>query len=80
MISEIVATYIYDKDIEYRVYACYDSLEDYDESKISFYDVYERRDNGDETSWICVNEGEPYYYIAPTWDDIYKHYYRPSYI
>ena len=71
--TEQVATYIYDRTVPYGIYnvfACYDSMKDYDERKVDFYDVY-------EDSGLCVNEGEPYY-TMPSWDDVYQHYYLPS--
>lgn len=71
--TEQVASYIYDKTVSYgtyNVFACYDSLEDYDNRKVSFYDVY-------DDSGLCVNEGEPFYDF-PSWDEVYIDYYLPS--
>jgi hypothetical protein len=71
--NELVATYIYDPNVEYgsyNVYACYANLQDYDERKVEFYDVY-------ESNGVCVNEGEPFYEM-PSWKDIYEYYWLPS--
>lgn len=72
-ITEQVASYIYDKDVSYgayNVFACYDSINDYDNRKADFYDVY-------DNSGVCVNEGNPFYEL-PSWKEIYYHYYLPS--
>ena len=71
--TEQVASYIYDKSVPYGIYnvfACYNSIEDYDNRKVDFYDVY-------DDSGLCVNEGEPFYEF-PSWQDIYNYYYLPS--
>ena len=71
--NELVATYVYDKSVAYGaydIYACYDSMRDYDNRNVSFYDVYDH--NG-----LCVNEGDPFYEM-PTWKDIYEYYWLPS--
>lgn len=71
--SEQVASYIYDNTVPYGIYnvfACYDSMDDYDKRKVSFYDVY-------DNSGVCVNEGEPVYEF-PSWQNIYDYYYLPS--
>ena len=71
--NELVATYVYDPGVNYgsyRVYACYDSLEDYDNRKVDFYDVY-------DINGICVNEGEPFYNF-PSWNEIYEYYWLPT--
>jgi len=71
--AEQVASYIYDNAVPYGIYnifACYDNMEDYDNRKVSFYDVY-------DSSGLCVNEGEPFYDF-PSWDDIYTDYWLPS--
>lgn len=71
--TENVASYIYEPNVDYGIYnvfACYDSMEDYDKRKVSFYDVY-------DNSGVCVNEGEPFYEF-PSWQDIYDYYYLPS--
>ena len=71
--TEQVASYIYDKNISYGIYnvfACYNSLEDYDNRKVDFYDIY-------DNSGLCANEGEPFYEF-PSWDEIYIDYYLPS--
>lgn len=71
--TEQVATYIYDKNVPfgtYNIFACYDSMEDYDNRKVSFYDIYEE-------SGLCVNEGDPHYYF-PTWDEVYRIYWLPT--
>lgn len=68
--NEHVATYYYDMRVShgvYDIYACYDSMEDYDKRKVSFYDVYDK-------DGVCVNEGDPYYSF-PTWESIYRNYY-----
>ena len=70
--NELVATYIYDNTVtygSYNVYACYDSITDYDNRKVAFYDVY--------NSGFCVNEGEPFYEM-PSWQDIYDYHWLPS--
>jgi hypothetical protein len=71
--TEQVASYIYDHNISfgtYNIFACYDSLEDYDERKVSFYDIYEK-------DGFCVNEGDPHY-TFPSWQEIYELYWLPS--
>lgn len=71
--NELVATYIFDPNVKYGVYeviACYDSMDDYDKRKVSFYDVYDK-------SGLCVNEGDPFYDM-PSWKDIYEFYWIPS--
>jgi hypothetical protein len=55
-------------DAQYSVYACYDSEEDMDNRKVSFWDVY-----NDKTGQ-CINEGDPYYEF-PTWYNIFEDYY-----
>lgn len=68
--NEHIATYIYDEDKSYGVYdiyACYDSMRDYDNRNVSFYDIYDK--NG-----VCVNEGDPFYQF-PTWEEIFDTYY-----
>jgi hypothetical protein len=67
--NERVAIYIMD-DVEYSVYACYDSLEDMDRRNVDFYDVY-----NDKTG-ECLNEGNPLY-TMPTWNEIFHTYYSP---
>ena len=67
--NERIAIYIMD-DVEYSIYACYDSWEDMDNRKVSFYDVY-----NDKTG-ECVNEGNPFYSM-PTWNVIFHTYYSP---
>lgn len=70
---EQVASYIYDKTVSYgtyNIFACYDSMQDYDNRKVSFYDVYES--NGQ-----CVNEGEPFFEM-PSWQLIYELYHLPT--
>jgi hypothetical protein len=68
--NERVAIYIID-DIQYSVYACYDSLRDMDNRKVAFYDVYNDR------TGICVNECDPFYEF-PTWQDIFDNYYSTT--
>jgi hypothetical protein len=73
--TESVASYIYEPNVDYGIYnvfACYDSVEDYDKRNVSFYDIY-------DNSGLCVNEGEPFYEF-PTWKQIYEFYYLPSII
>lgn len=67
--NERIATYIMD-DTEYSVFACYDSSEDMDHRKVSFYDVYNDK-TGD-----CLNEGDPWY-VIPTWSQVFYKYYSP---
>ena len=71
--TEQVASYIYDKTIPYGIYnvfACYNSIQDYDNRNVSFYDIYDE-------SGLCVNEGEPFYDF-PSWQEIFDNYYMPS--
>ena len=73
IMNEQVASYIYDKTVsygKYNIFACYDSLEDYDNRNVSFYDVY-------DDSGLCVNEGEPFWSM-PSWNLIYEAYYLPT--
>lgn len=73
LMTEQVASYIFERDCPYGIYnvfACYDNMDDYDNRKVSFYDVYEQ--NG-----ICVNEGDPFYDF-PSWQEIYDYYWLPS--
>lgn len=72
-ITEQVASYIYDPSVPYgtyNVFACYESLEDYDNRNVDYYDLYDK-------SGLCVNDGDPFYDV-PSWDQVYKHYYLPS--
>lgn len=68
--NERVATYIMD-DIQYGIYACYETLRDMDKRKVDFYDVY-----NDKTG-ECVNEGDPFY-TFPTWKEVFDNYYSPA--
>lgn len=71
--TEHIASFIYDPSVPYgtyNVYACYDSMEDYDNRKVAFYDLY-------DNSGLCVNEGDPLY-ECPSWQDVYDWYYLPS--
>lgn len=71
--TEKVASYIYDSSVPYGIYnvfACYNNLEDYDNRKVDFYDIY-------DDSGLCVNEGEPFFDF-PSWNLIYELYYLPS--
>ena len=71
--NETVAVYTYEPTVEYGVYtvvACYDSMKDYDDRKVAFYDIYDQ-------SGLCVNEGDPFYEF-PSWQQIYEFYYLPS--
>lgn len=56
---ELVAEYRYSDDCLIRVYACYDTVADFDKRRVSFYDVYDRHG-------VCMNEGDPFYSF-PTW-------------
>ena len=67
--NERVAIYIMD-DIQYSVYACYETLRDMDNRNVDFYDVY-----NDKTG-MCVNEGDPFY-MFPTWQQVFDNYYNP---
>jgi hypothetical protein len=72
-ITEQVASYIYDPSVPYgtyNVFACYESLEDYDNRNVDYYDLYDK-------SGLCVNKGDPFYDL-PTWKEVYEHYYLPS--
>ena len=64
---EQVATYYYSPEVSFNIFACYDSLESYDNRKVDFYDVYTKAGE-------CINEGDPYLEF-PSWDDIYNNYY-----
>jgi hypothetical protein len=67
--NELVAKYVYDSSVDYgfyRVFACYDSMTDYDNRKVDFYDIYDSLGN-------CVNEGEPFY-TFPSWQEVYEYY------
>jgi len=71
--NEFVAQYVYDQSISfgyYNVYACYDSMEDFDKRNVSFYDVYDSEGN-------CMNEGDPFYSF-PSWNEIYDFYWLPN--
>lgn len=71
--TEQVASYIYNKNVDYGIYnifAYYDSIEDFDNRKVSFYDIY-------DDSGLCVNEGEPFFDM-PSWTLVYELYYLPS--
>lgn len=71
--TESVASYIYEPNMDYGIYnvfACYDSMEDYDKRNVAFYDIY-------DNSGLCVNEGEPFYEF-PSWKDVYEYYYLPT--
>ena len=71
--NELVAKYIYDQSIifgYYNVYACYDSMEDFDKREVAFYDVHDSEGN-------CMNEGDPFYSF-PTWNEIYEIYFLPT--
>lgn len=73
--TEQVSSYIYDKAVSYGIYnvfACYNSIKDYDNRKVDFYDVY-------DNDGLCVNEGEPFFDM-PSWNLIYELYYLPSII
>lgn len=67
-VNERVAIYVMD-DVEFSVYACYDSWADMDSRHVSFYDVY-----NDKTG-SCVNEGDPFYEF-PTWQEVFDNYYQ----
>ena len=67
--NERVAIYIMD-DIEYSVFACYETLRDMDNRNVDFYDVY-----NDKTG-ACVNEGDPFY-TFPSWQQVFDNYYNP---
>ena len=44
-ITEQVASYIYDPSVPYgtyNVFACYESLEDYDNRNVDYYDLYDK--------------------------------------
>jgi len=71
--NELVAKYVYDQSISfgyYNVYACYDSVEDFDKRNVVFYDVYDSEGNS-------MNEGDPFYSF-PSWDEIYDIYWLPT--
>jgi hypothetical protein len=61
--NERVAIYIMD-DVEFSVYACYDSMYDMDCRYVSFYDVYN-------------DEGDPFYDF-PTWQEVFDNYYQKA--
>jgi hypothetical protein len=71
--NELAAKYIYDPFVSfgyYNIYACYDSVEDFDKRNVAFYDVYDGEGN-------CVNEGDPFYSF-PSWNEIYDVYWLPT--
>lgn len=68
--NERVAIYIMD-DIQYSVYACYETLRDMDNRNVDFYDIY-----NDKTG-ECVNEFDPFY-VFPTWKQVFDMYYNPT--
>jgi len=68
--NERVAIYVMD-DVEFSVFACYDSLNDMDSRTVAFYDVY-----NDKTG-VCVNEGDPFYKF-PTWQEVFDNYYKKA--
>ena len=71
--NELVAKYVYDQSISfgyYNVYACYDSMEDFDKRNVAFYDVYDSEGN-------CMNESDPFYSF-PSWNEIYDFYWLPT--
>jgi hypothetical protein len=68
MNNEIIATYYYDNVSAFDAVACYDSWKDYDNRKVSFYDIFDK-------DGLCVNEGDPIYSL-PTWDFVRVHYYK----
>lgn len=73
MREELLATYYYEGAIEmdntvFEVVAYYDSMEDYDNRTVSYYDVFDKAGN-------CVNEGEPLT-AMPTWDFVRSYFYQ----
>lgn len=66
--NELVASYFMEPNIQFDIYACYDSVKDMDTRKASFYDVYDRR-NGK-----CVTEGDPFF-TFPSWQQVFDNYY-----
>jgi len=71
--KELVAKYIYDKPMPfgyYNVYAYYDSVEDFNERNVAFYDVHDSDGN-------CMSEDNPFY-TFPTWNEIYEYYWLPT--
>jgi len=71
--NELVAKYVYDQSISfgyYNVYACYDSVEDFDKRNVVFYDVYDSEGN-------CMNDGDPFYSF-PSRNEIYDIYWLPT--
>jgi len=66
--NERVATYVMD-DVQYDVYACYDSVRDMDTRNVAFYDVY------NNLTGECVNEGDAHYDF-PTWQEVFDNYYQ----
>lgn len=59
--SELITTY-HINSVSYYLWAYYDSIEDYDNHKPSFYDLF------DEDGY-CLNEGDPYYKF-PSYDEV----------
>ena len=69
-ITEKVASYFYDKSVSYGTYdifAYYNSVENYENRKVDFYDVY-------DNDGLCLNEGLPFYEF-PSWYIVYEAYY-----
>jgi hypothetical protein len=60
--SDLVATF-YINTCKYNLWAVYDSMDDYDHRRVSFYDLYDEDGH-------CLNEGDPYYSF-PSYDEVY---------
>ena len=72
-ITEKVATYVYDNSVKYGIYnviASYKDLNDYNDRKVDYYEVY-------DDSGLCVDDDSPFYDF-PTWNEIYNNYWLPS--
>lgn len=58
---ELVAEYRYGDGHLVRVYACYETPEDFVLRQPDFFDCY-------DADGACLNEGDPWYTV-PTWQD-----------
>lgn len=68
--TEHIATYYYDSNATgeetYEIMAVYDNIQDYDERKPSYYEVYDK-------GGTCLNEGYPLYDM-PDYMKVYEKY------
>jgi hypothetical protein len=68
--TEHIATYYYDNNASgqenYEIMAIYDSVDEYDRRKPSYYEIYDK-------SGSCLNEGYPLYSM-PEYIKVYEQY------